>query len=219
MNGVSIITGFLLVAISGGASLTQDNVRAPANPNAAHAQTDEDTSAQQFDDLRHSRIGTVNAISKLNQTRQGEEQLLSSTQQQEKQLEKRLSILDGDPPPRAEDYEKRLAEFKSSQEKVSAALSAAKATTPSDSKAIENFESQLSDINDFMDEIERRKDLAYKQTQRYAAQKADLISQINKTRADIATIKFDIDQMRSNIDKDTQNLQNMEDQLAAVTIY
>jgi hypothetical protein len=45
----------------------------------------------------------------------------------------------------------------------------------------QNFESQLSDINDFMDEIERRKDLADKQTQQYAAEKADLISQINKT--------------------------------------
>ena len=216
MNGVSIITGFLLVAISGGASLTQDNARAPANLNAAQAQTDEHTAAKQFNDLGHSRIGTVNAISKLNQIRQGEEQLLSSTQNQEKLLEKRLSILDGDPPPRPEDYEKRLAKFKSSQGKVSAALSAAKAASPSDPKAIENFESQLSDINDFLDEIERRKDLAAKQTQQYSAQKADLTSQINRTRSDIATIKSNIDQTQSDIDKDTQNLQNIEDQLAAI---
>ena len=225
MNGVSIITGFLLLAISGGASLAQDNARAPANPDAAQAQTDEHTSAKQFDDLRHSRISTVNTIVKLNQIKQGEEQLLSSTQNQEKLLEKRLSILERDPPQCPEDYEKRLAQFKSSQEKVSAALSAAKAATPSDPKAIENFESQLSDINDFLDEIERRKDLADKQTQQYAAQKADLISQINKTRSDIAIIKFNIDQtqsnidqIQSNIDKDTQNLQDMEYQLA-VTIY
>jgi chromosome segregation ATPase len=219
MNGVSIITGFLLLAISGGASLAQDQARAPANPNAAQAQTDEDTSAKQIDDLRHSRIGTVNAISKLNQIRQGEEQLLSSMQDQEKLLEKRLSILDGDPPLCPEDYERRLAQFKSSQEKVSAALSAAKAATPSDPKAIENFGSQLSDINDFLDEIERRKDLAAKQTQQYAAQKADLTSQINRTRSDIATIKSNIDQTQSDIDKDTQNLLNIEDQLAVVTIY
>lgn len=222
MNGVSIITGFLLVAISGGASLTQDNARAPANPNAAQAQMDEDTSAKQFDALRHSRIGTENAVAKLNQIRQGEEQLLSSTQNQEKLLEKRLSILDGDPPLCPEDYEKRLAQFKSSQEKVSAALSAAKAATPPDPKAIENFESQLSDINDFMDEIERRKDLADKQTQQYAVEKADLTSQINRARSDIATIKSNIDQTQSDIDKDTQNLQNIEDQLdqlAVVTIY
>jgi hypothetical protein len=146
MNGVNIITGFLLVAISGAASLMQDNARAPANPNAAQAQTDEDTSAKQFDDLRHSRIGTVNAISKLNQIRQGEEQLLFSTQNQEKLLEKRLSILDGDPPLCPEDYEKRLAQFESSQEKVSAALSAAKSATPSDPKAIENFGNYQVDV-------------------------------------------------------------------------
>jgi hypothetical protein len=215
MNGVSIITGFLLLAISGGSSLAQDNARAPANPNAPQAKTEEHTSAKQFDDLRHSRIGTVNAISKLNQTKQAEEQLLSSTQDQEKQLEKRLSSL-GDPPPSAQDYEKRLIELKSRQAKASEALSAAKAATGSDPKAVETLQSQLSDITDFIDEIDRRKDVADKQTQQYLAQKEDLTSQIHKTQSDITTIKSSIDQAQSNIDRDTQDLQDVEDQLAAL---
>ena len=90
MNGVSIITGFLLLAISGGASFAQDDARAPANPNTAQAQTDEHTSAKQFDDLGHSRISTVNTIVKLNQIKQGEEQLLSSTQKPRLLLTRKL---------------------------------------------------------------------------------------------------------------------------------
>jgi hypothetical protein len=213
---ISIITGFLLLAISGGASLAQDNARAPANPNAAQAQTDEQTSAKQFDDLRHSRIGTVNAISKLNQTRQAEEQLLSSTQDQEKLLEKRLSSLGDDSPPSAEDYAARLDDLKSQKENVSAALSAAKAATPTDQNAIDTLTGRLSQINKFIDDNEYRMKAADKETQQYKVQKDDLTSQLNTAKSDIATIKSNIFQTQNNIDKDTQDLQEIEDQLAVL---
>jgi hypothetical protein len=216
MNGVSIITGLLLLMISGGSSFAQDNTRAPANPNAAQAQTEEHTFAKQFDDLRHSRIGTVNAISNLNQTKQAQERLLSSTQDQEKILEKRLSNLDDDPPPTPEDFEKRLNQLKSRQDQISEALSAAKAATPSDPKAIENAESQLSDINSFIKETERRKDLADKEIKQYTDQKDSLTSQITKTKSDIDTITSKITQTQYDIDKDSQNLQDIEDQIAAL---
>jgi hypothetical protein len=212
MNAVSIITGFLLVVISGGSSVAQDNARAPAGSNAAQAQTDERASAKQFEDLRRSRIAAVNTISKLSQSKQAEEQSLSSTQDQEKLLEKRLSNL-GDPPPSVEDYEKQLITLKNTHDKVSEALSTAKTAIPPDQKNIDNLTSQLTDVTNFIAQIERRKDTADKQAKQYDATKDDLTTQIQTTKHDITTIKSTIDQDQSIIDKKTQDLQDIEDQI------
>jgi chromosome segregation ATPase len=180
MNAVSIITAFLLVVISGGSSLAQNNAQAPAGSNAAQAQTEERSSAKQFDDLRHSRISAVNAISKLSQIKQAQEQSLSSTQDQEKLLEKRLSSV-GDPPRSKEEWERQLNAVKGTQKDVSDALSAAKAATPPDQKAIDNLESQLGSVTSYIEETESRRDEADKQIQQYNTTKDDLKSQNYKS--------------------------------------
>jgi chromosome segregation ATPase len=213
MRAVRLIAGFLVaVIVESAASHAQDNTQTLTASNTAQAQQESKTSAQMFDQLRHSRIATVNDIGRLSQAKQADEQKLSTTQDQKKLLEQSLSTL-SEPPMSPEDYTNRIDNLRAREKQMEDDLTAAKSENPPDQKKVDSLLADIKGISNYISEQQGDQAHAAASISQYNARKADLQNKQGQADKDIANLKEGIRSEQNDIDKKTQELQDLEDKI------
>ena len=214
MKAVRLITGFLLAGILGGVSLAPVSAQTQAVSESAQTQTEPD-SAKMFNELRHSRITTVNAIAALSRTKQADEQNLSLKQDQMKALEQSIATLPA-PPMKAEDYDSKIKDIQDRIVDEENDLSDAKAIVPVDQKHIDDITRLIALFKGTGADLEARKASANDEIKQYEAGKADLTNKLSQAKSAIDNLNNDTAKIQNDIDEKTQALQEIEDKIAVL---
>ena len=208
MRAFSLIAAFFFAAIIGGPSLAQNNPLTPAAPKPA--QTEKKTSAQEFDELRHSRTAAVNEIATLSQAKQADGQNISAKEEQKKILKQNISDL-GEPPPAAELWTSQIDGLKSRVDGLQVDISNAKAETPSDQTKRAKLNDDLKSIKASLSFAQDRLAHTADQIKMYNDTKEGYNNKIVQLDKEIEDTNIDIKKQDDSIESEKKILQDIED--------
>jgi hypothetical protein len=209
MRTISLVIGVLFAVCLGSPLLAQDN--AASNASSKPARVESETSAQNFDQLRHKRTTIINEISRLSQSKQSDEQRLSLIGDQRASLEQGIKYID-DQAINLDKLTDDLSSRKSKKELLEKSLAELRDATPPDQHNIDKLVSDIANNDSLIAYDQSQQDLATTTSKK----RAELENTLEQSKSDSLELKNNIKRAEEESSKGFQDLQDIEDKITSI---